>query len=184
MSRHVVITYVVVAGGGATSFSCAGSGSGGRRPPQADQRRLTLYFSVPRQTLWILIQAERAEASLSLVPAWCVFFFCVLLVSYVLIQFACVTHLASDWTGDAAQCHAMQYCANANPKKVGWIFAHPPREEGFLFSSAEVITAATLQLEAADGVNDTPFVTVKVGERHRATVGKGHRQGTDGMQEQ
>lgn len=47
-------------------------------------------------------------------------------------------------------------------KKVGWIFAHPPREEGFLFSSAEVITAATLQLEAADGVNDTPFVTVKV----------------------
>lgn len=46
--------------------------------------------------------------------------------------------------------------------KVGWIFAHPPREEGFLFSSAEVITAATLQLEAADGVNDTPFVTVKV----------------------
>ncbi|CAN0145288.1 unnamed protein product [Scytosiphon promiscuus] len=47
-------------------------------------------------------------------------------------------------------------------KRVGWIFAHPPREEGFLFSSAEVITAATLQLEAADGINDTPFVTVKV----------------------
>lgn len=47
---------------------------------------------------------------------------------------------------------------------MGWIFAHPPREEGFLFSSAEVITAATLQLEAADGVNDTPFVTVKASE--------------------
>lgn len=46
--------------------------------------------------------------------------------------------------------------------KVGWIFAHPPREEGFLFSAAEVITAATLQLEAAEGINDTPFVTVKV----------------------
>jgi nuclear protein localization protein 4 homolog len=25
-------------------------------------------------------------------------------------------------------------------KKVGWIFAHPPREEGFQFSSAEVYT--------------------------------------------
>lgn len=32
-----------------------------------------------------------------------------------------------------------------------------------MFSSAEVITAATLQLEAAEGINDTPFVTVKVG---------------------
>ncbi|CAM9492145.1 unnamed protein product [Discosporangium mesarthrocarpum] len=49
-----------------------------------------------------------------------------------------------------------------NLNRVGWIFAHPPREEGFLFSSAEIITAANLQLEAANGVNDTPFVTVKV----------------------
>ena len=55
-------------------------------------------------------------------------------------------------------------------KKVGWIFAHPPREEGFLFSSAEVITAATLQLEAADGINDTPFVTVKVSNSRRSAV--------------
>lgn len=55
--------------------------------------------------------------------------------------------------------------------KVGWIFAHPPREEGFLFSSAEVITAATLQLEAADGVDDTPFVTVKASERADSMVG-------------
>ncbi len=47
--------------------------------------------------------------------------------------------------------------------KVGWIFAHPPREEGFIFSSAEVLTAAELQLEAAQGLEkSTPFVTVKV----------------------
>ncbi|GMH97935.1 hypothetical protein TrST_g4432 [Triparma strigata] len=47
-------------------------------------------------------------------------------------------------------------------KKVGWIFGHPPREEGFIFSGEEVLTAAELQLEAADGVEDTTFVTVKV----------------------
>ncbi|CAM9751683.1 unnamed protein product [Chrysoparadoxa australica] len=47
-------------------------------------------------------------------------------------------------------------------RKVGWIFAHPPREEGFQFSSSEVLMAADLQLEAAQGVNDTPFVTVSV----------------------
>lgn len=47
-------------------------------------------------------------------------------------------------------------------KMVGWIFAHPPREEGFQFSSAEVIMAADLQLIAAQGVSETPFVTVKV----------------------
>lgn len=56
-------------------------------------------------------------------------------------------------------------CCSRFRRKVGWIFAHPPREEGFLFSSAEVITAATLQLEAADGINDTPFVTVKVSQQ-------------------
>lgn len=47
-------------------------------------------------------------------------------------------------------------------KKVGWIFGHPPREEGFIFSGEEILTAAELQLEAADGVEDTTFVTVKV----------------------
>lgn len=64
----------------------------------------------------------------------------------------------------AVRCGAVRWDGIRTPilKKVGWIFAHPPREEGFLFSSAEVITAATLQLEAADGINDTPFVTVKV----------------------
>ncbi len=47
--------------------------------------------------------------------------------------------------------------------KIGWIFAHPPREEGYIFSSAEVLTAAELQLEAAQGLEkNTPFVTVKV----------------------
>jgi nuclear protein localization family protein 4 len=47
-------------------------------------------------------------------------------------------------------------------KKVGWIFGHPPREPGVVLSAAEIIMAAELQLEAAGGVEDTPFVTVKV----------------------
>jgi len=47
-------------------------------------------------------------------------------------------------------------------KRVGWIFGHPPREEGFQLSSAEIIMAAELQIESAQGVEATPFVTVKV----------------------
>lgn len=47
-------------------------------------------------------------------------------------------------------------------RRVGWIFAHSPREEGFVFSGAEIIKTAEYQLEAADGVEKTPFVTVKV----------------------
>jgi nuclear protein localization family protein 4 len=46
--------------------------------------------------------------------------------------------------------------------KVGWIFGHPPREEGFQMSAAEIIMAAELQLECAGGIEPTPFVTVKV----------------------
>jgi len=48
-----------------------------------------------------------------------------------------------------------------NLKKVGWIVGHPPREEGFQLNANEVIMAAELQLESANGVEDTPFVTVK-----------------------
>merc|ERR1712194_152396 len=47
-------------------------------------------------------------------------------------------------------------------KKVGWIYGHPPREKGHIMSAAEIIMAAEFQLEAADGVKPTPFVTVKV----------------------
>jgi nuclear protein localization family protein 4 len=47
-------------------------------------------------------------------------------------------------------------------QKVGWIFGHPPREDGFVLSASEVIMAAEMQLEAAGGIEDTPFVTVKV----------------------
>jgi len=50
-------------------------------------------------------------------------------------------------------------------QKVGWIVGQPPRETGFQFSAAEVIMAAELQLECAQGVEETPFVTV------RCTVG-------------
>eukprot|EP01032_Pedospumella_encystans_P013179 gene13179-15190_t len=47
-------------------------------------------------------------------------------------------------------------------QKVGWIFSHPAREKGFHFSWAETLFAAEQQLEAAQGVNDTPFVTMKL----------------------
>lgn len=46
-------------------------------------------------------------------------------------------------------------------QQVGWIFGHQPRDKLDL-SSAEIIMAAELQLKAADGVEPTPFVTVKV----------------------
>ena len=47
--------------------------------------------------------------------------------------------------------------------KVGWIFGHPPnRPEGVVLTAAEVIMAAEYQLEAAGGVEETPFVTLKV----------------------
>lgn len=47
-------------------------------------------------------------------------------------------------------------------RKVGLIIGHPPREDGFVLSAAEIIMAAELQLEAAGGIEETPFVTVKV----------------------
>jgi nuclear protein localization family protein 4 len=46
-------------------------------------------------------------------------------------------------------------------KKVGWIFAHPEREKGFIFSGLEILTTAIEQLEDANGINDTPFVTIR-----------------------
>ena len=47
-------------------------------------------------------------------------------------------------------------------RKVGWIIGHEAREPGLVLTNAEVIMAAELQLEAADGIEDTPFVTVVV----------------------
>ena len=44
--------------------------------------------------------------------------------------------------------------------RVGWIFGHDVREEGHVMTAAEIIMAAELQLEAADGIHETPFVTV------------------------
>ena len=49
-------------------------------------------------------------------------------------------------------------------QKVGWILGTPTREKGFTFTAAEIILAAEFQLEAADGINPTSFVTVKVSE--------------------
>mmetsp|Transcript_8010 Transcript_8010/g.11434 ORF Transcript_8010/g.11434 Transcript_8010/m.11434 type:complete len:505 (+) Transcript_8010:57-1571(+) len=47
-------------------------------------------------------------------------------------------------------------------QRVGWIYGHPPREKGFQMSAAEVLAAAEYQLEAAGGIETTPFVTIKV----------------------
>jgi nuclear protein localization family protein 4 len=46
--------------------------------------------------------------------------------------------------------------------RVGWLVLHPPREEFFHLTGLEILTAAELQLEAAQGVHDTSFVTVKM----------------------
>eukprot|EP00536_Pseudo-nitzschia_multiseries_P009205 jgi/Psemu1/66896/estExt_Genemark1.C_2520025 len=56
-------------------------------------------------------------------------------------------------------------------QKVGWIFGHPPREDDIVLTTAEVIMAAELQLEAAGGVEETPFVTIKVGQGKDGNVG-------------
>jgi len=61
-------------------------------------------------------------------------------------------------------------------QKVGWIFSHPPREDGFVMSNAEIIMAAEFQLEAAQGVAETPFTTVKV------TQGKDGNVSVEGFQ--
>jgi nuclear protein localization family protein 4 len=48
--------------------------------------------------------------------------------------------------------------------RVGWIFGHEPRPTGYVLSSAEVIMAAEFQLEAAGGVEETPFCTCAVSQ--------------------
>lgn len=47
-------------------------------------------------------------------------------------------------------------------RKVGVVLAHPPRESKFHFTCSEVLFIAEQQLEAAQGINETPFVTIKV----------------------
>mmetsp|Transcript_28799 Transcript_28799/g.81243 ORF Transcript_28799/g.81243 Transcript_28799/m.81243 type:complete len:490 (-) Transcript_28799:185-1654(-) len=50
-------------------------------------------------------------------------------------------------------------------KKVGWILGHEPRgddKEGMFLTSAEIQLAAEFQLEAAEGVEETPFCMVRV----------------------
>jgi nuclear protein localization protein 4 homolog len=46
--------------------------------------------------------------------------------------------------------------------RVGWIFGHPPRGKNLVLTGAEIIQTAEFQLQAAEGVEETPFVTVKV----------------------
>lgn len=56
-------------------------------------------------------------------------------------------------------------------QKVGWIFGHEAREPGHVLSAAEIIMTAEYQLEAAQGVEQTPFVTVTVAPKPDGTVG-------------
>jgi nuclear protein localization protein 4 homolog len=56
-------------------------------------------------------------------------------------------------------------------KKVGWIFGHEPsRRPGLTMTAAEIIMAAEYQLEAAGGVNETPFCTIKVSKGEDGNV--------------
>jgi nuclear protein localization family protein 4 len=48
--------------------------------------------------------------------------------------------------------------------RVGWIFGHETRDKGYALSSAEIIMAAEFQLEAAGGVEETPFCTCAVSQ--------------------
>lgn len=53
-------------------------------------------------------------------------------------------------------------------RKVGWIFGHPQRTH--TLTSAEILMAAEFQLEAAGGIEETPFCTVKVGQGEDGNV--------------
>lgn len=75
---------------------------------------------------------------------------------------------------DPLEPHVETLAEHLNLRRVGWIFGHPPREDGFQLSSSEILTAAELQLEDADGVEETPFVTLKV------TQGKVGEDGSGG----
>jgi nuclear protein localization protein 4 homolog len=56
-------------------------------------------------------------------------------------------------------------------QRVGWIFGHAYRNATeYTLSASEVIMAAEFQLEAAEGVHETPFVTVTVAPSANGTV--------------
>ena len=46
--------------------------------------------------------------------------------------------------------------------KVGWVFAHHPREDDFIMTANEIQMAGLQQLEHANGVGATPFVSLRV----------------------
>jgi nuclear protein localization family protein 4 len=83
------------------------------------------------------------------------------------------THEGFELLEDPRAEKVEELAAALNLKKVGWIFAHPPREKGFVFSGLEVLTAATEQLEAAQGVQETPFVTIRVSLERQEEEGEG-----------
>ena len=69
-----------------------------------------------------------------------------------------------------------------NLKRVGWIYFHPPREEGFFCSGDEIIFAAMEQLESAQGVEKTPFVTMRCTVQASEEQAAGYENVTDALQ--
>jgi len=63
---------------------------------------------------------------------------------------------------DAEEERVEQIATMLGLRRVGWVFCHEPRKKGKVLTTAELLTVADFQLEAADGVNETPFVTVTV----------------------
>ena len=56
-------------------------------------------------------------------------------------------------------------------RRVGWIFGqNEVRDEGYVLSASEIIMAAEYQLEAGQGINETPFVTIKVAKGQDGNV--------------
>jgi len=79
---------------------------------------------------------------------------------------------------DPTEPHVDAIASHLNLRRVGWIFGHPPRDDALQLTSSEILTAAELQLEDADGVEETPFVTVKVTQGTSAK-GEGDNGGGD-----
>jgi nuclear protein localization protein 4 homolog len=81
------------------------------------------------------------------------------------------TTSAEGWIpmNDPHENQVQQMATMLGLQKVGWIFCHEARDKGYVLSSAEVIMAAEYQLEAADGVNETPFVTIVVSPEQSST---------------
>lgn len=71
------------------------------------------------------------------------------------------TEVAFEILADPLEDRVTSIASLLGLKKVGMIFAHPPREKGYQFSGYEILTAAELQLECAQGELH-PFIQSEV----------------------